>query len=153
MIPSEFWADIRQVLNEVAKKGDAAIAALCRQRGIADEVRPILTLCQLDRREDARSKRLAQLQRKGEELMQAYHLMAVKIIKRKVDGLLDTFVSEGRTPQEVRELVDSAMNVKNLMWPIVVRDLEQELDWLRPARRETSKVNGESHDGQHLQTP
>lgn len=122
----ELWASITKAAQQTVKEADARIAAVCREHGIPEKLRPQLGLSWYDRGESASKARRDELRKVARSRIEASRKAAVMAIGAKEAELLTVVIAGGLASEEARSFLESIPTVEQLMPPVAIRELEQD---------------------------
>jgi hypothetical protein len=114
----EMWADITATARKQVEEANAAIAALCRQRGVPEEFRPELRVGWFGRGENAYKERRAELRRLAQAQVEAVVKEAKVEIDRAAAEQITHITQCGLTSQEARAFIEAMPSPGDLMPPI-----------------------------------
>jgi hypothetical protein len=114
----EAWADITEHARKVVEDADAAIAAICRQRGLEEAFRPELHLSWWDRGQNASGKRRAELRKVAQTEVAARVKQAHLEIDRQAERQLTQITRAGLTSEEARAFIDTMPTAEELLPPL-----------------------------------
>src|SRR5262249_55715491 len=110
--------------EEAASELDAKLAAICRQHGIPEKLRPQLGYCWASRGENALSERRGELRRVAQARIEAIKQTALTTIMANEAEALTSIVATGLTSGEARSFLDAMPTPEQLMPPIVLQEIE-----------------------------
>jgi hypothetical protein len=120
----EVWAAItRQAAVEVAK-ADAEVAAICRQLGVPEHLRPSLGISWSGRGENALASRRAELRKLAYARVDAAAESAKVAIQAELLKVETELIRDGLETAEALRFVDSMPTVEELLPPVAVGELE-----------------------------
>jgi hypothetical protein len=114
----EAWADITEAAEKAVEEADAAIAALCRERGIPEEFRPGLSLGWYGRGENASKARQAELRKVAQAEVEARVKQAKVEIDRATVEQLNRLTLAGLTSEEARAFISTMPTPEQLLPPL-----------------------------------
>jgi hypothetical protein len=114
----EAWEDIVAAVEKAVEEADAALAALCRERGIPEEFRPFLRCGFAGRGENAFEERRRELRRVVQTQVAARVHEAKVEIDRQVNEQLTQITQAGLTSEEARAFIGSMPKPEHLLPPL-----------------------------------
>jgi len=114
------WRDITATAQAHVREADAAIAAICREKGIPEDWRPGLRLDWYGRGENASASRRAELRRVATSRLAALEQAAVAAIERQAVAAETELIAEGMRSTRARALLTALPTVEALMPPLDV---------------------------------
>jgi hypothetical protein len=114
----EAWADITAAAQKAVEEADAAIAALCQERGIPPEFRPGLHLGWFDRGENASRQRRDELRKVAQTEVAARVKQAQVEIDRAAAEQLTRLAQAGLTSEEARAFLSTMPRPEQLLPPL-----------------------------------
>jgi hypothetical protein len=112
------WADITAAAEKAVQEADAAIAAVCRERGIPEDFRPSLRLEWYGRGVNALKGRRAELRRVAETQIAAMVKRAQVEIDRQAASQLTQITAAGLTSEAARAFIGSMPTPEQLLPPL-----------------------------------
>jgi hypothetical protein len=119
----EAWADITAAAEKAVEEADAAIAALCRARGIPEDFRPGLHLSWYGRGENASRERRAELRKVAQAQVAALVKEAQVEIDRVAAQQLTQITQAGLTSEEARAFISGMPKPEELLPPLATLQL------------------------------
>jgi hypothetical protein len=120
----EAWADITAAAERTVKEADAAIAALCRERGIPEDFRPSLHLGWYERGVNASRARRVELRKVAQTQVAALVKEAQVEIDRQAAQQMGQITQAGLTSEEARKFLASMPKPEELLPPLATLQLE-----------------------------
>jgi hypothetical protein len=117
-IEDEAWADITAEAEKKVAEADAAMAAICRQRGISEEFRPSLHLNWYGRGVNASKERRAELRRVAQAQVAAQVAEAKVEIDREQERQFTQLAAAGLTSPEALAFLRNMPSAVDLLPPI-----------------------------------
>jgi hypothetical protein len=114
----DLWADIRAAAEKQVAEADAAIAALCRQRGVPEDFRPHLDLRWYGRGENAYGPRRAELRRVAQAQVAARVKEAQVEIDRESARQLTVIAQAGLVTEEALAFIGQMPKPEELLPPM-----------------------------------
>jgi hypothetical protein len=144
----EAWADITAAAEKYIEEADAAVAALCRQRGIPEDFRPRLSHYWSGRGENMFKERRAELRRVAQAQVAARVSEAKVEIARLEARQLTELVRAGLTSEEAQAFVETVLKPEELLPPLGSLELHGGEVVLLPklVTEDTASRNGETPD-------
>jgi hypothetical protein len=119
----EAWADITAEVNRRVEEADAAVAAICRQRGIPEEFRPSIQWYFSGRGENASKERRAELRKVAQAQVAAVVKEAQVEIDRQAAQQLTQIAQAGLTSEEARAFIKEMPRPEELLPPLATLQL------------------------------
>lgn len=120
------WADItRQAQAEVAK-ADAKVASICRAMGVAEHLRPSLTVGWQGRGENALASRRTELRRLAHTRIDAAAESAKVAIERSLLEVETGLIRDGLESAQAVKFIEAMPSPDELLSPVRVGELEPE---------------------------
>jgi hypothetical protein len=117
-IEDEAWADITAAAEQQVAEADAALAALCRARGIPEDFRPGLHLSWYNRGENASKERRAEIRKVAQTHVAARVKEAQVEIDRQAAQQLTAITRTGLTSEEARGFIEAMPKPEELLPPL-----------------------------------
>jgi hypothetical protein len=119
----EAWAHITAAADRVVKEADAAIAKICRERGIPESFRPEIDLSWWERGENASRNRRAELRKVAETQVAAMVKEAKVEVEREEERQLTQLAATGLTSAEGAAFLANMPTAEALLPPLEVLTL------------------------------
>jgi hypothetical protein len=119
----EAWADITQAAEKCVAEADAAIAALCRERGIPEDFRLQLHCGWYGRGVNASKERRSELRKVAQAQVAARVAEAKVEIDRQAARQLTQITQAGLTAEEARAFIGSLPKPEDLLPPLGTLEL------------------------------
>jgi hypothetical protein len=114
----DWWADITDHVNRVVAEADQAVAALSRERGIAEEFRPSIHWGFYGRGENAIAARRAELRKVAQADVAARVKAAQVEIDRKAAQQMTGITQAGLTSAEAKAFISAMPKPEELLPPL-----------------------------------
>src|SRR5262249_28283275 len=114
----EAWAHITAAAARVIQEADAAIAKICRERGIPEDFRPQITLGWHERGLNACKKHRAELRRVLETELAARVKEGKARSNRNPDAQLRQLISGSLTTEAAKAFLENMPTIEDLVMPI-----------------------------------
>jgi predicted nucleic acid-binding Zn ribbon protein len=114
----EAWADITAAADQAVKEADAAIARICRERGIPENFRPEIHLSWWERGENACKIRRAELRKVAQTQVAAIVKEAKVEIEREQERQLTQLAVTGLTSAEATAFLGNMPSAEALLPPL-----------------------------------
>jgi hypothetical protein len=114
----EAWAHITATASKVIQEADAAIAKICRERGIPEDFRPKITLGWYERGLNASKAHRAEVRRVLETEIAARVKQAKTRNSRETEALLRQLISGSLTSDAAKAFLENMPTVEQLITPI-----------------------------------
>jgi hypothetical protein len=112
------WADIKVAANKYIEEADAALAAICDQRGIPEDFRPSIHCYFMSRGENSKAERRAELRKVARTRVEALVKTAQVEIDRQAARQLTQIAQTGLTSEEARAFITSMPKPEELLPPL-----------------------------------
>jgi hypothetical protein len=112
---AEAWRDITAIAKAAARKADAVVAKVCRERGIPEEFRPVASFNWYGRGENALASRRAELRKVAQTRIEAMKREAVVRIETVALEGQTLLVKDGLETAEAQAFLASMPTVEALM--------------------------------------
>ena len=114
-IEDEAWAQITAAANRAVEEADAAIARICRERGIPEKFRPEIHLNWWERAENASKNRRAELRKVAQTQVAAMVKEAKVEIEREEERQLTQLAATGLTSAEAKDFLVNMPSAEALL--------------------------------------
>jgi hypothetical protein len=146
-VEDEAWADITATVDKQIAAADAAIAAICQQRGITEEFRPSVGWYFRGRGENSLKDRRVELRKVAQTQVGARVAEAKVEIDRQAALQLTQITQAGLTSEEARAFISSMPKPEQLLPPLGTLELHSgKLVALEAPVAETSPVTTHETD-------
>ena len=113
------WKDITAAAEKAVQEADAAIAALCRDRGVPEDFRPSLCLSWHGRGENASAARRAEMRKLAYAHIDAQVKEMQVEIDRQAAQQLNQLAQAGLNSEAARAFIDALPSPEELLKPLV----------------------------------
>jgi hypothetical protein len=114
----EAWADITAAAEKAVREADAAIAAICRERGVPEEFRPSIQIGWFSRGENRKQERRAELRKVAQATVEAQVKEAQVEIDRQAAEQQRQITQAGLTSEEARAFIEDMPKPEHLLPPL-----------------------------------